>query len=102
MDARGLRLRYSTCSIWNTSCVGYLYHTPRSRFSSTITVHTSRRPQNANMSDIKTNIGTNTTQNKKVVGEALDIDDAALRAQGREAELKRSFSWVGALGLAFG
>lgn len=54
------------------------------------------------MSDIKKNVGTNTTQDKKVVGEALSIDDAALRAQGRETELKRSFSWVGALGLAFG
>lgn len=54
------------------------------------------------MSDIKTNVGTTTTQYKKVVGEAVDVDDVALRAQGRGAELKRSFSWVGALGLAFG
>jgi len=54
------------------------------------------------MPDIKAKVGTTTTHDKKIVGEALDIDDAALRAQGREAELKRSFSWVGALGLAFG
>lgn len=54
------------------------------------------------MSDVKAEVGTTTTLDKKAVRGALDIDYAALRAQGREAELKRSFSWVGALGLAFG
>lgn len=52
------------------------------------------------MSDTKPDTRAIPVPDKKV-GEALDIDDAALRAQGREAELKRSFSWVGALGLAF-
>ncbi|KAL4906340.1 hypothetical protein BDW74DRAFT_177354 [Aspergillus multicolor] len=33
--------------------------------------------------------------------EVVDLDEAVLRAQGHEAELERSFSWVGALGLAF-
>lgn len=37
----------------------------------------------------------------KGLGQAFDLDEAILRAQGREAELTRSFSWVGALGLAF-
>lgn len=37
----------------------------------------------------------------KGVGEHLDIDEAILRAQGHEAQLERSFSWMGALGLAF-
>ncbi|OJJ30922.1 hypothetical protein ASPWEDRAFT_62284 [Aspergillus wentii DTO 134E9] len=34
-------------------------------------------------------------------GDIIDLDAAVLRAQGHEAELERSFSWVGALGLAF-
>lgn len=34
-------------------------------------------------------------------GELFDLDEAVLRAQGREAQLRRSFSWFGALGLAF-
>ncbi|KAJ5380098.1 uncharacterized protein N7496_002526 [Penicillium cataractarum] len=38
---------------------------------------------------------------EKVPGEALDLDDAVLRAQGHEVQLERSFSWMGALGLAF-
>lgn len=38
---------------------------------------------------------------EKDFGQVLDLDDAVLRAQGREAELKRSFSWVGAIGLAY-
>ncbi|GKZ32101.1 hypothetical protein AbraIFM66950_001240 [Aspergillus brasiliensis] len=37
----------------------------------------------------------------KQLGETFDLDEAILRAQGREAELVRSFSWIGALGLAF-
>lgn len=37
----------------------------------------------------------------KNVGEIYDLDEAVLRAQGREAQLGRSFSWFGALGLAF-
>lgn len=37
----------------------------------------------------------------KDTGVVVDLDDAVLRAQGHVAELKRSFSWVGALGLAF-
>ena len=37
----------------------------------------------------------------KGIGEFLDLDEAILRAQGREVELGRSFSWFGALGLAF-
>ncbi|KAL5361180.1 amino acid/polyamine transporter I [Aspergillus floccosus] len=37
----------------------------------------------------------------KDFGQVLDLDDAVLRAQGREAELKRSFSWIGAIGLAY-
>ncbi|KAE8354855.1 amino acid transporter [Aspergillus coremiiformis] len=35
------------------------------------------------------------------VGEGLDLDDAVLRAQGHVAELERSFSWIGAIGLAY-
>lgn len=34
-------------------------------------------------------------------GSVVDEDDAFLRAQGHVAELNRSFSWVGAVGLAF-
>ncbi|PYI16615.1 amino acid transporter [Aspergillus violaceofuscus CBS 115571] len=37
----------------------------------------------------------------KDLGEVIDIDEAILRAQGCTSELQRSFSWVGALGLAF-
>ena len=37
----------------------------------------------------------------KGLGEFIDLDEAVLRAQGREAQLGRSFSWLGALGLAF-
>ncbi|KAJ5351886.1 amino acid transporter [Penicillium brevicompactum] len=37
----------------------------------------------------------------KKIGEIYDLDEAVLRAQGREAQLGRSFSWFGALGLAF-
>lgn len=37
----------------------------------------------------------------KDLGEVIDLDEAVLRAQGHDAELNRSFSWVGALGLAF-
>ncbi|CAG8047160.1 unnamed protein product [Penicillium salamii] len=37
----------------------------------------------------------------KGMGELFDLDEAVLRAQGREAQLGRSFSWFGALGLAF-
>ncbi|PYH29104.1 amino acid transporter [Aspergillus neoniger CBS 115656] len=37
----------------------------------------------------------------KGLGQTFDLDEAILRAQGREVELTRSFSWVGALGLAF-
>lgn len=33
--------------------------------------------------------------------EEVDLDDAALRAQGHEAALKRSFSPLAALGLGF-
>lgn len=38
---------------------------------------------------------------RKDVGETIDLDEAALRAQGHEVQLERSFSWMGALGLAF-
>ncbi|KAH8130097.1 hypothetical protein ACSS6W_008232 [Trichoderma asperelloides] len=34
-------------------------------------------------------------------GNSIDQDDALLQAQGHAAELERSFSWVGAVGLAF-
>ena len=37
----------------------------------------------------------------KELGETVDLDDAVLRAQGHEAALERSFSWVGAIGLAY-
>lgn len=37
----------------------------------------------------------------KDVGEAFDVDEVILRAQGHTAQLERSFSWMGALGLAF-
>lgn len=37
----------------------------------------------------------------KETGESSDLDDALLQAQGHAAELERSFSWVGAVGLAF-
>lgn len=33
--------------------------------------------------------------------ESIDLDAAALAAQGHDAELERSFSWLGATGLAF-
>lgn len=34
-------------------------------------------------------------------GKLDDLDDALLQAQGHAAELDRSFSWMGAVGLAF-
>lgn len=34
-------------------------------------------------------------------GEVVDVDLAVLRAQGHDPELERSFSWLGATGLAF-
>lgn len=37
----------------------------------------------------------------KELGQTVDLDDAVLRAQGHEAALERSFSWVGAIGLAY-
>ena len=37
----------------------------------------------------------------KEEGSPMDQDDALLHAQGHAAELERSFSWVGAVGLAF-
>ncbi|KAJ5097065.1 amino acid transporter [Penicillium angulare] len=37
----------------------------------------------------------------KGLGETLDLDEAVLQAQGHEVQLERSFSWMGALGLAF-
>ncbi|RAH43203.1 uncharacterized protein BO95DRAFT_455270 [Aspergillus brunneoviolaceus CBS 621.78] len=48
--------------------------------------NTSRPPQGADAKDL---------------GEVIDIDEAIIRAQGCTSELQRSFSWVGALGLAF-
>ncbi|KAB8206400.1 amino acid transporter [Aspergillus parasiticus] len=42
-----------------------------------------------------------TGQDAKGFGEVFDLDDAVLRAQGHVAELERSFSWVGAIGLAY-
>lgn len=38
---------------------------------------------------------------EKGVTEPLDLDEAILRAQGHDVQLERSFSWMGALGLAF-
>ncbi|KAF7588341.1 hypothetical protein BBP40_005869 [Aspergillus hancockii] len=40
-------------------------------------------------------------QDGKDIGQVLDLDDAVLRAQGRVAKLERSFSWIGAIGLAY-
>lgn len=37
----------------------------------------------------------------KDVGEILNLDDSVLRAQGHVSELDRSFSWIGAIGLAY-
>lgn len=37
----------------------------------------------------------------KDMGEDFDVDEVILRAQGHTAQLERSFSWMGALGLAF-
>lgn len=34
-------------------------------------------------------------------GEMFDTDNDMLRAQGHAAELERSFSWMGVVGLAF-
>lgn len=34
-------------------------------------------------------------------GDLLELDDAVLQAQGHKSELERSFSWVGAIGLAY-
>jgi choline transport protein len=34
-------------------------------------------------------------------GSIIDADDRRLRAQGHKAELERSFSWLGALALAY-
>lgn len=42
-----------------------------------------------------------TSPDGKGFGEVFDLDDAVLRAQGHVAELERSFSWVGAIGLAY-
>ncbi|GAB1193238.1 hypothetical protein APSETT444_002441 [Aspergillus pseudonomiae] len=42
-----------------------------------------------------------TSPDRKGFGEVYDLDDAVLRAQGHVAELERSFSWVGAIGLAY-
>lgn len=50
-------------------------------------------------SDQQTNIESN--PDAKTIGEIYDLDEAILRAQGHEAQLGRSFSWFGALGLAF-
>lgn len=41
------------------------------------------------------------TEVEKVPDVALSSDDALLQAQGHRAELKRSFSWAGAIGFAF-
>lgn len=53
------------------------------------------------MNDIEAAHGATPFQDQKFLEKATDADDAILRAQGREAQLKRSFSWIGALGLAF-
>ena len=53
------------------------------------------------MNDIEADHGATPFQDQKILAKTTDIDDAVLRAQGREAQLKRSFSWIGALGLAF-
>lgn len=37
----------------------------------------------------------------KNVDDMHDLDNAILSAQGHVAELERSFSWLGAVGLAF-
>lgn len=37
----------------------------------------------------------------KDVSDMYDLDNAILSAQGHIAELERSFSWVGAVGIAF-
>lgn len=42
-----------------------------------------------------------TSSQGKDLGEAIDLDDAVLRAQGHVSELERPFSWVGAIGLAY-
>lgn len=46
---------------------------------------------------------TNTSETLPVkdVSDMYDLDNAILSAQGHIAELERSFSWVGAVGLAF-
>lgn len=41
------------------------------------------------------------THPSKDVADMYDLDNAILSAQGHEAELERSFSWLGAVGLAF-
>ncbi|KAE8337215.1 hypothetical protein BDV24DRAFT_154536 [Aspergillus arachidicola] len=46
-------------------------------------------------------MGHSNLQDGKGFGEVFDLDDAVLRAQGHVAELERSFSWVGAIGLAY-
>jgi choline transport protein len=34
-------------------------------------------------------------------GSVIDLDEQRLRAQGHKAELERSFSWLGAISLAY-
>lgn len=53
------------------------------------------------MNYIEADHGMTPSRNQKALEKTTDLDDAVLRAQGREAQLKRSFSWIGALGLAF-
>ena len=53
------------------------------------------------MNDNEADHGATPFQDQKFSEKPTDVDDAVLRAQGRETQLKRSFSWIGALGLAF-
>lgn len=53
------------------------------------------------MNDIEADHGATPFHDQDTLEKTTDVDDAVLRAQGREVQLKRSFSWIGALGLAF-
>lgn len=50
--------------------------------------------------EYKNEISQDQIEGKGTAG-GIDTDEAVLSAQGHKAQLQRSFSWMGALGLAF-
>lgn len=61
----------------------------------------SNKSSGVNVSSQDDSIKLAQTPSVNLVGELLELDDKLLRAQGHESQLDRSFSKLGAVGLAY-